>query len=152
MSKTLILDRSYSSSFTPKGKPEHAKTCPECKKLLSATRFKGAKGTRNSIQGIIRNEKCRNCESARTIERKHERTSRAEVAIDDLSHKIVEIQCENEILRKKIEEHAKWYEAMEKIIDTVAEKLNLDFDENGDLIKVQISRFSQKKEASKECL
>lgn len=86
MSGTGLLDRTYSTTFTALKKAEPNKTCPECKKYLAAGKFKCKRIKRNGVDGIARNEKCRACENSKIAERKGERTSIAEIAIDALTH------------------------------------------------------------------
>lgn len=140
---TSMLDRSYMSSFTPKGKIEASKECPHCKNFLPATRFKGAPCKRNSIDGIARNLKCRQCESSKTNEKKHERTSSAEIAIDQLNHRLESVIKDNIFLRSKIVFYDQRHAALENIIGTLADKSNLVFDEFGKEMKVNITRFGQ---------
>ena len=141
---TSMLDRSYMSSFTPKGKIEASKECPHCKNFLPATRFKGAPCKRNSIDGIARNLKCRQCESRKTNEKKHERTSSAEIAIDQLNHRLESVIKDNIFLRSKINEHEKRHAALQNIIGTLADKEDLVFDVDGNVINTKITRFGQK--------
>ena len=151
---TLILDTPYMSSFTPKGKIESPKECPNCKKFLQATRFKSSMCKRNGIDGISRNSKCRQCESRKTNEKKHERTSGAEIAIDELNHKFesimkdfVVIKTDFAIIKSKIKELQENTNCNISAITNISDKLNIELDANGHII---VSKFGQKKDIDKE--
>lgn len=57
------MEKSYSSTFTPMTEKEVPKMCPVCKEILPITSFRKTIGIRNNKEGIIRNYKCRKCES-----------------------------------------------------------------------------------------
>lgn len=140
------MTKKYLSTFTPEDKPEISKQCPSCRKLLPASRFKGIQGKRNNVKGTIRNYKCRSCEETRKNENKLQRISKSELALDDLTHRIVILQEENYKLTEKNKDYDARHNAIENILNVISDKLGLDFNENGELIKHQVSRFSNRKD------
>lgn len=60
----------YVSTFTPSGEEEKSKQCPKCENILPPTAFRKRVGTRDGIEGIIRNFKCRDCEGKLTDEKR----------------------------------------------------------------------------------
>lgn len=56
------MSKKYNSTFTPSGEPEDSKICPECDQLLEPGKYKMKYGSRDGIEGCIRNRTCRSCE------------------------------------------------------------------------------------------
>lgn len=53
----------YVSTFTPDGQMETDKLCSHCHRLLAPSQFRMTHTVRQGVSGIVRNSKCRKCES-----------------------------------------------------------------------------------------
>lgn len=78
-------EHNYICSFTPLGEVEENKTCYNCKKLLTAKKFKSKHAIRNGVKGIARNEKCRKCETINIDVRKNIKLETLESVVETLT-------------------------------------------------------------------
>ena len=86
--------KQYISTFTPLNEPERGKECPSCNRFLEINRFRSKKGVRNGIQGTIRNNRCRDCESGNHIQERIDSKEEIKILRENIS-----------VLEEKIEEY-----------------------------------------------
>lgn len=111
----MDLIKDYSSSFTPEGSLEIPKKCPDCEKMLPAAKFRMKSGSRDGVKGILRNRRCRRCESERDA---------------------IEFEQQKDVLRKKTEE-------LESSFHEIKSKLDEALRSNADL-QIVVSSFAAK--------
>lgn len=81
----IFPEHNYICSFTPLGEVEENKMCYNCKKLLTAKKFKSKHAIRNGVKGISRNEKCRKCETINIDVRKNIKVETLESVVETLT-------------------------------------------------------------------
>lgn len=82
--------KQYLTTFTPNTEPEIAKVCVGCNKLLAPSKFRGNKGKRDNVEGIIRHTKCRECETnSKSVKTLDQKIQSIQDSIDELKETVL---------------------------------------------------------------
>lgn len=116
--------KQYITTFTPMSEIERGKTCPGCNEFLKPEDFRSRRGTRYGVSGMIRNNKCRQCESGVEVMEKTKA---------DLNEEVKDLKKEIYDLRAELDEYKRGVsEAMKLVmftLETLLEPHRLDLEE-----------------------